>query len=274
MTAVMRRAVPCVVAQDEGWQPSIGTGMLALSAKLLGSPMTGTHAERLFAALSALPMFKDLPAPLRARVESLATLQEFAKGDEIWHAGDTAQHLTVVVSGRVKVVRHADAGDVILEMFTAGETVGAVAVYNQIAYPATAIAMEPSLLLRLPRRDWLDLIEHDARFSRGMMLELTRLNMVLTRKLAAMHGTRVDARVAGLFLSLAERVGRSTDAGIEIPLALSRQEIAELVGTTVESAIRVMSRWNREGVLVTGRQRFVIPDRELLKAAAKVADGE
>ena len=69
-------------------------------------------------------------------------------------------------------------------------------------------------------------------------------------------------------------MGRSTSEGTEIPLALSRQEIAESVGTTVESAIRVMSRWNREGVLVTGRDRFVIPDRERLKAAASVGEEE
>lgn len=234
--------------------------------------MALSHTERLRNALAALPMFKDLPAPLRQRVEALATLQDVDKGDELWHAGDAAEHLTVVVTGRIKVVRHADAGDVILEMFSAAETVGAVAVYNQMPYPATAIAMEPSTLLRLPRRDWFDLIEHDQKFARGMMLELTRLNMALTRKLAAMHGTRVGARVAGLFLSLAERMGRPTPEGIEIPMALSRQEIAELVGTTVESAIRVMSRWNREGLLITARQHFVIPDRERLRAEANVAE--
>lgn len=234
--------------------------------------MPSPHAERLQLALSALPMFKDLPGTLRLRVESMATLLEADKGDELWHAGDAAEHLTVIVNGRIKVVRHADTGDVILEIFGAGETVGAVAVYNRVPYPATAIAMEPSVLLRLPRRDWFDLIEHDSGFSRGMMLELTRLNMALTRKLAAMHGSRVDARVAGLFLSLAERMGRDTPDGVVIPLALSRQEIAELVGTTVESAIRVMSRWNREGLLITSRERFVIPDREQLRAEANLTD--
>ena len=59
-----------------------------------------------------------------------------------------------------------------------------------------------------------------------------------------------------------------------VPLALSRQEIAGFVGTTVESAIRVMSKWNREGLLVTGRDRFVIPDRERLRAGANVGDEE
>ena len=103
---------------------------------------------------------------------------------------------------------------------------------------------------------------------------MTRLNMALTRKLTAMHGTRVPARIASLFLSLAERMGKKTAEGTEIPLALSRQEIAECVGTTIESAIRVMSKWNREGLLLTGRDRFVIPDRERLKAEANITDEE
>jgi len=60
--------------------------------------------------------------------------------------------------------------------------------------------------------------------------------------------------------------------GIEIPLALSRQEIAGFVGTTEESAIRAMSKWNREGPLVTGRDGFAIPDRERLRAEATVGD--
>ena len=59
-----------------------------------------------------------------------------------------------------------------------------------------------------------------------------------------------------------------------LDMALTRQEIAGFVGTTVESAIRVMSKWNREGLLATGRDRFVIPDRERLKAEANVGDEE
>jgi CRP/FNR family transcriptional regulator len=226
------------------------------------------------AVLAVLPMFRQLPPPLRERVARMATLQAVGKGDAVWHTGDAADMLTVVVSGRVKVVRHAEQGDVILEMFGPGETPGAVAVYNQIPYPATCFAMEPTVLLRLPRRDWFDLLDRDPTFARAVLLAMTRLNMAFTRKLASMHGTRVQTRVASLFLSLGERMGRETAEGLEIPLGLSRQEIAEMVGTTVETAIRVMSRWNREGVLVTGHERFVIPDRERLKREAQVGGEE
>src|SRR5262245_2267963 len=210
--------------------------------------MTGRGPERMSGVLAQLPMFRELPPVLRARVAAMATLQEVEKGDAIWHAGDQPDALTVVVSGRVKVVRHAEAADVILEMFGPGEIVGVVALYNQIPYPATAIAMESTELMRLPRRDWFDLLERDPAFVRAVLLAMTRLNMALTRKLASMHGTRVQARIATLFLSLGERMGRTTPEGLEIPLALSRQEIAEMVGTTVETAIRVMSRSNRDRV--------------------------
>jgi len=237
-------------------------------------PMARMHGDRVREALAATPMFDALPPPLRERVAAMATLRDLGKGELLWNTGDRAENLTVVVSGRVKVVRHAEAADVILEMFGPGDAVGAVAVYNEIPYPATAIAMEATTLLLLPRRDWFDLLERDPKFSRAVLLAMTRLNMALTRKLTAMHGTRVPARIASLFLSLAERMGRDTPEGVEIPLALSRQEIAGFVGTTVESAIRVMSKWNREGLLVTGHDRFVIPDRERLKAEANVGDEE
>lgn len=236
--------------------------------------MRPPHAERVDAALGVLPIFRELAPPLRQRVAKLAALADLDKGVVLWNAGDAADTLTVVVSGRIKIVRHADAGDAILEIFGPGEPAGVVAVYNQIPYPATAIALEPTTVLRLPRRDWFDLLERDPGFTRAMLLAMTRLNLALTRKLAAMHGTRVPSRIATLFLSLAARMGRASREGVEIPLALSRQEIAESVGTTVETAIRVMSRWNREGLLLTERERFVIPDQDRLREAASVGDDE
>jgi CRP/FNR family transcriptional regulator len=87
-----------------------------------------------------------------------------------------------------------------------------------------------------------------------------------------MRGQRVDVRIAQLFLTLAERMGKETPEGIEIPVHLSRQEVADLVGTTVETAIRVLSRWGREGVLVTGEKRFVLPSKEGLRRAVEAED--
>jgi CRP/FNR family transcriptional regulator len=94
------------------------------------------------------------------------------------------------------------------------------------------------------------------------------------RKVQEMRGARVENRIAQLFLTLADRMGVESRDGVEIRLQLSRQEIAEMVGTTVETAIRIMSRWGRENVLVTGQRRFVIPSRERLRAVLEGADGD
>jgi len=67
----------------------------------------------------------------------------------------------------------------------------------------------------------------------------------------AERGSRVEYRMARLFLALAERLGRERGDHLEIPLVLSRQEIADMVGTTQETAIRVMSRWAKENLVST-----------------------
>lgn len=236
--------------------------------------MSENRSERIHAAVRSLPMFRGLSPDDQARIAALASVREYARGDVLWNMGDAAEALTVIVKGRVKIVRHADAGDVILEIFGDGESVGAIAVYNYMPYPAAAVAMEPTSVLVLPRREYFELLDRNPDFARAIIRELTRLTMALTHRLEEMRGLRVECRIAQLFLTLADRMGRDTKEGIEIPLHLSRQEIAEMVGTTVETAIRVMSRWGREDVLITGEKRFVIPSRERLRDVAELRGPE
>jgi CRP/FNR family transcriptional regulator len=228
-------------------------------------PRAALIQERIVAAVRTLPPFRGLAPDDQARVAALAQLRDYDRGDFAWREGDPSESLTVIVRGRIKIVRHGEAGDVILEIFGTGEPVGAIAVYNNMPYPASAVCLEPTTLLCLPRREYFDLLDRHPDFSRAIIRELTRLTLALTRKLEETRGQRVETRIANLFLTLAERMGRPTPEGTEIPLELSRQEIAELVGTTVESAIRVMSRWGREGVLITGERRFVVPSAERLR---------
>jgi CRP/FNR family cyclic AMP-dependent transcriptional regulator len=224
--------------------------------------------EPVLDAVRAMPMFRGLKEDAQRHVAGLASLREYRRGDHLWRAGDDAAHFTLIVRGRVKVVKEGESTDVIYELFGEGEPVGAIAVYNYMPYPASAVALEPTTLLCLPRRDWFELLDRNPEFARSIIRELTRLVLALTRKLDEMRGQSVETRIAQLFLTLAERIGRDTRHGVELPIRLTRQEVADLVGTTVESAIRVLSRWGRDGVLVTGEQNFVVPSLERLREAA------
>lgn len=228
----------------------------------------------MLAAVRRVPMFRGLSEADQRRVASLAGIRELRRGDFLWHEGDPADALTVILRGRVKIVRHAEAGDVIFEIFGEGESVGAIAVYNYMPYPASAICLEDVSVLVLPRRDYFELLDRNPDFARAIIRELTRLTLALTRKLEDMRGQKVEARIAQLFLTLARRMGEEGPQGVVIPIQLSRQEVADLVGTTVESAIRTLSRWGREKVLISGRGRFVIPSLDALRAFAPPGDGE
>jgi CRP/FNR family transcriptional regulator len=232
-----------------------------------------TEPDRVATTLRSLPMFRGLSPDQHQRLTPLASIRDFARGDVLWNEGDEAELLTVIVKGRVKIVRHADAGDVILEIFGEGEPVGAIAVYNYIPYPASAIALEPVTLLCLPRRDYFELLDRTPDFARAIIRELTKLVLALTRKVEESRGQRVEARIAQLFVSLADRMGRKSDDGVLIPLKLTRQEVADLVGTTVETAIRILSRWGREGIVVTREDGFLIPSRAKLTQAAEGETG-
>ncbi|MBI5838163.1 MAG: Crp/Fnr family transcriptional regulator [Candidatus Eisenbacteria bacterium] len=232
------------------------------------------RSERLLALLRGVPMFRGLPPDDLRRVAGVTSVQDLTRGDYLWHEGDPSDHLCILVRGRVKIVKHGQSGDIILEIFGQGEPVGAIAVYNCMAYPADAVCLEPVTVLQLARRDYFELLDRSPGFARTLLLELTRLTVSLTRKIEEMRGQRVEVRVAQLFLTLARRMGRPGATGTEVPIHLSRQEVADLVGTTVESAIRVMSRWGREGTLITGDGCFVIPDLEKLREVAHAATEE
>jgi CRP-like cAMP-binding protein len=227
------------------------------------------RSERVLAAIRSTAMFRGLTPEVQRQLASLATVRDYARGDYLWREGDPSDSLTIILKGQVKIVRQMEQGDVIYEIFGEGEPVGAIAVYNYMPYPAAGVALEPVSVLALARREYFELLDRYPDFARGVIRELTRMVLALTRKLDEMRGQKVDVRVAQLFLTLAERMGQETGEGIEIPIHLSRQEVADLVGTTVESAIRVLSRWGREGVLLTGEKRFVIPSRDRLRAVAE-----
>ncbi|HXH27883.1 MAG TPA: Crp/Fnr family transcriptional regulator [Candidatus Polarisedimenticolia bacterium] len=193
-------------------------------------------------------------------------IRSYEEGETIFHEGDPALMFHFVLGGRVKIVKAAAAGrDVILEIFGPGDPVGVLAAYQERSFPATAVALEATSLLSVPRQELFALLAANPMLARGLLMGLTRRMMELTRKLAE-RSSRVEYRIARVLLALADRVGRSEPDGVVIPLALSRQEIADMVGTTQETAIRVMSRWGKDGLVVTEERGFRVPDRRALEA--------
>ena len=211
-------------------------------------------------------MFRSLSGEDRKRLSEVSLVRAYEKGDVVFSEGDPSSFLFTILSGRVKVVKLVPNGkEVILVIVGPGDPLGAVVAYEGRPYPATAIAIERTLCVLVQRKPFMDLLERHPSLVRGYLVGLTQRIVELTRRIPEVSGGRVETRLAHLFLKLAERMGRPRSDGSFIPMPLSRLELAELTGTTVETSIRVMSRWAKEGIVRTEKDGFVVVDPAALE---------
>jgi CRP/FNR family transcriptional regulator, nitrogen oxide reductase regulator len=221
------------------------------------------------AVLAQIPLFRRVSPEDRERIAAVAVVRSYERGDKVFDEGDASETFFVVVTGRIKVFKHAPNGsDIILEIFGPGGPLGAVAAYESRPYPASAAAIEPATCLLIPRQAFFTLLERHPSLVRGLLGSLSMRLVELTTRLAELTGGRIEVRFARLFLKLSEQLGKPDRGGTFIPLALSRQELADLTGTTIETAIRIMSRWNKDEVIRTEKDGFVLVDRESLETVA------
>jgi len=220
--------------------------------------------------LAQIPLFKRVPAEDRARLGTVSHLREYARGDSVFEDGDPPDFFIFVVSGRVKIFKRAPNGhERILNLVGAGGLLGAVAAYESRPFPASAEAIEASTCLLIPQPTFFALLEERPTLVRGLLGSLSIRLMELTARLAELTGGRVDSRFARLFLKLADQMGIPDRGGVFIPMTLSRQELADLTGTTIETCIRIMSRWGKDNVIHTEKDGFVILDRPALETLAE-----
>ena len=225
--------------------------------------------EEIDAALRRSVLFRRLKPDDRQRLAEVTTLRAFEKGATLFSEGDGSDQLYTVLSGRVKVFKTTPRGtDVILELFGPGDPVGAVAVYESRPYPASAIALEPTSCLLIPRQAFFSLLEAYPTMVRGLLVGLTHRLVELTNRLTELSGGRIEGRLARFLLKLGTDMGQRRDDGLFIPLVLSRQELADMIGTTIETSIRIMSRWGKDGVVRTDKDGFTVVDRAALEAVA------
>jgi CRP/FNR family transcriptional regulator len=225
--------------------------------------------SRIASLLQTTPVFRKLSADDRARLAPQVRVRDYARGAQIFAEGSPSDRFYMIASGRVKIFKTTPAGnDVILEIFGVGDPLGAVAVYEGWPFPASAIALEDTTCLTIERSAFFALLEQHPTFVRGLLLGLTHRLIELTNRLAELTGGRVEPRFARLFLKLAKDVGRPERGGTFIPMALSRQELADLTGTTIETAIRIMSRWGKQQIVLTEKDGFVLLDPKALESLA------
>ena len=220
--------------------------------------------------LRSCALFSRLSSEDRRKVAEVSVVRRYEKSDRVFSEGDPSDLLFTILSGRVKVVKAIPSGkELILEILGPGDPLGAIAAYEARPYPASAIALEEATCLASKRGAFMALLETCPSLVRGMLGGFSLRVVELTKRLGEITGSRVEARFAQIFLKLGDRLGQPRGSGVFVPLALSRQDLADLAGTTMETSIRIMSRWGKEGVVATETDGFMVSSREDLESLAR-----
>jgi len=210
--------------------------------------------------------FSSLSEASLREISRLFTEEKYRRDDYIYFEGDSPEWLHIVKEGRVKLLKHSDTGkDIILQIYTPGDMFGEVALFDRKPYTASAQAMEPSWILKLSKKDFLLFFGRHPFVATEMITELGRQLQEAQATIKSLAVDRVEQRIAHILLKLADKVGVSEKGGIMINLPLTRQDLADMAGTTVETAIRVMSRFTKSKILKPANGKIFLLQPQALK---------
>jgi CRP-like cAMP-binding protein len=183
--------------------------------------------------------------------------------------GEPAERFALVQTGHLKLGKVNAAGAETLVRFVGpGDCYGAIALNAGSRYPVSATAVEPSRVLTWSRPVIVGFAERLPRLKSNILEEITRRMTGVLSVAQELATERVPQRLARALLRLAEHGGTPTSDGVHIAHPVTRQELADLTGTTLFTVSRLMSQWESDGLLRTGRGDVTIVDPEGLELAA------
>lgn len=187
------------------------------------------------------------------------------RGEVIWMTGDQVDFFGLSGTGFIKMVRgNSDGSDVAVELMGPGQIFGMMGTIAMSGCPLTAIAVTDLWYARIPKRPFLDIYEKNTVLKDRLVRRMTvRLHGAMDL-MARMSSGRVDERIAAILFILGDSYGERKGNRMTLQVPLTRQEIAEMAGTTVESCIRIMSRWQKAGLVHTEKHIVTILDEKRL----------
>jgi CRP-like cAMP-binding protein len=211
--------------------------------------------------IARLPLFQGVnPGELDELLHGARSVR-YPKGDAVFEQEAEAHSFFVLLDGHIRVVRTTPEGhQVIVRYISEGEIFGVAAALGRTTYPASAIAAVDCVALVWPNALWSELSSRFPSFATNTYKTVgSRLQETHTR-VVEMSTEQVEQRVAHALLRLVNQTGHKTDQGIEIDFPISRQDIAEMTGTTLHTVSRLLSAWEERGLIVSGRQKVTVKD--------------
>jgi CRP-like cAMP-binding protein len=220
--------------------------------------------------LAPLPPFSRLERPQIRAILDRATSRRFDEGQSVFTEGAAAEWFFLLLDGTIRVVRITEGGEQVTALhIPPGQLFGIASALGRDTYPATALAASETLTLCWPVLLWHDFVAQYPGFASETYKTIgARVNEMNTRivELSTQH---VEQRIARALLRLINQSGQRTGEGIEISFPITRQDVSEMTGTTLHTVSRLLSAWERDGLVSSKRKKIVVSDPHRLVLLAE-----
>ena len=223
-----------------------------------------------YAVLQSSTLLNALTPAEIDRLAAVSRVVRVRRGETIWMKGRDVDYFGIAATGFVKMVKScADGTDVTMELFGPSQIFGLCGTICGIGCPLTAFAVTDMWYLRVPKRAFLEIYNGSALLKDRMVRRLTLRLHNAHEMISHLSGGRVDERIAAVIFMLLSSYGKKHGHKTLLCVPLTRQEISEMAGTTVESTIRTMSKWQKDGLITTNHHYITILQEQTLAELAK-----
>ena len=217
--------------------------------------------------LAQTRIFSGLPETVRREILAAAFTKNLAGKETLASEGEPATTFYLVVVGHLKLAKTSQDGrEVIVRFIGPGDPFAGIVLLKQPTYPVSATAVEPTRVLGWPRDVIGALADRHPQLRTNVLQEITQHMTDALDRVSELATERVAQRVARTLLRLAEHDGHVQGDAIEIAHPVTRQEVADLVGTTLFTVSRLLSAWEQQGLVKSTRGHVTV-----LKPAALAA---
>lgn len=221
--------------------------------------------------LTHLAPFMALEKTEIREILDLATSHRYAEGMAVFDEGAQATHFFLLLDGYIRVVRMTPEGEYVTMLhIPPGQLFGIADAFGRKEYPASAVAASESIALSWPTRLWSEFERRYQGFSAASHYTVGKRLSEMHNRVVEMATQQVERRVANALLRLITQTGRKTDGGIEVDFPVTRQDLSEMTGTTLHTVSRLLSAWEREGIVESHRKRIMVSQPHRLVSLAEV----
>lgn len=209
--------------------------------------------------LTHIPPFSRLSRKQIRQILDQAKPQRLNAGVAVFEEAQTANHFYLLLDGYIRVTRITPGGDqVIVLHIPSGQLFGIAKALGRTTYPATVVTAAESLILSWPTHLWDDFVTSYEGFATETYQTVGKRIGEMNDRIVEMATQHVEQRVAAALLRLINQTGRKTDHGIEIDFPITRQDISQMTGTTLHTVSRLLSRWQKEGIVGSRRKHIMV----------------